>query len=169
MESELLDRKDKNLHFNYPQILLKHTYAWDTQLIKFWFRINKNWWLLPSTDLRICQNAQTIGNSSQFNFVVNSSLTELGELPSSVPNDKIWNVQHFQNKPTIPRFYSQSGPVSLLEKITLKEEKLKNTFLDQSQWADASREGQKGEGGGSTSENFIHQKKKKKKKKLVKL
>lgn len=52
--------------------------------------------------------------------------------------------------------------MSLLEKITLKEEKLKNTYVDQSQWADASWEGQQGEGGGSTSKNFIHTQKKKK-------
>lgn len=57
--------------------------------------------------------------------------------------------------------------MSLLEKITLKEEKLKNTYVDQSQWADASWEGQQGEGGGSTSKNFIHQKKEKTSKTLV--
>lgn len=32
--------------------------------------------------------AQRIGNSSKFNFMVNSSLTEIGELPSSLSNDK---------------------------------------------------------------------------------
>ena len=45
--------------------------------------------------------------------------------------------------------------MSLLGKTTLREEKLKNPYLVQRQWADARREGKQREGGGK-NKNFIH-------------
>lgn len=84
--------------------------------------------------------------------MINSSLTEVGEPPSSVSNDKYWI---FQNKPTMLLFISRThGP---LGKDYPKGIKVEWTILGPKSMDWCSREGKQGERS-SKNKNFIYQK-----------